>query len=307
MKQIYTYLILFLCITYSGYTQITAGFSLKSIRIGEQVQLTFKNLPDGDILWPSIKDTLTEKVEVIDSVIEKKDGKIINKTYTITSFDSGYYALKPLLFFINGAPVETNALLLEVHTVEVDTTKEIKDIKTIKKINYNGGINNQSESGLSKYWYIFVAIVVAVGLIFIWWYYKGKHKKNSEENKIELPLHIQLINSLNEIKEKQILQKTGVKPYYTAITDLLRDYLEKRYGVDALEQTSYQLLNNLKTSGISAEAFEILRSILQTADMVKFAKANPDVYECEAVLDNAKRFAQITAVITSNKENNDVV
>ncbi|HYG52856.1 MAG TPA: hypothetical protein VD905_18265 [Flavobacteriales bacterium] len=284
----------------SNAQEIEASFSKKKILIGEQVKLTFAfNNITGNITWPVLKDTINAHIEIIDSVIKPAKDKVpLVKEYIITSFDSGYYAIPPFKFLVDSLMVETNPLLLEVHTVAVDTTKEFKDIKEIKAENYS--VSEKVKDffqWLLEHWYIPAGMLLLV-IAAVWWWRKSRKKEVvPAEPAVVLPLHEQLLLDLDALDKKQLWQNGQAKQYYVELTDLLRVYIEKRFEVAALEQTTDQLTKNLKSSGISYEALEILRSILQMADMVKFAKLIPGQYENQGALDNAKRFAALTRKI----------
>lgn len=276
--------------------QVSASFSKKSILIGEQIYLTLKaNAKPGSIVWPVLKDTINQHIEILDSVItinEKNQSQL--KRYLITSFDSGYYAIPPFQFKIDSQLVESDPLLLEVHTVAVDTTKDIKDIKEIALVNYSTADKIKGFfEWLLDYWFVWAPVLVALA---IWLYWRRKNRKKPVEIApvVVIPLHEQLLMELEVLDKKQLWQNNQTKQYYTELTDLIRTYLEKRYKVMAHEQTTVQLMSNLKSSGIKSEAQIMLKGILEMADMVKFAKAIPTPYENQGALDHAKQFAVLT-------------
>jgi hypothetical protein len=281
--------------------EVHSSFSKNKILIGEQIQLTIaaKANSANQIIWPKLKDTIIKTIEILDSVISLDDKKKeYIKKYLITSFDSGYYAIPPFKFYIDSQLVESKPLLLEVHTVEVDTTKGIKDIKEIKAETYTF-IQKIKDffQWLLDHWYVPLAILLAI-TAFVYYRIKNKRKNKPEEPKIILPLHEQLLLDLEALNKKQLWQSGQVKLYYVELTDLLRAHVEKRFDVMALEQTTFQLMKNIKSSGIKTDARLIIKNILESADMVKFAKAIPTDYDNEAVMENAKRFAVLTKVET---------
>lgn len=277
--------------------EVLSSFSKNKILIGEQIQLTLaaKAKSSKQIIWPSLNDTLNKSIEILDSVIQLDDAKKeYIKKYTITSFDSGYYAIPPFKFYIDSQLVESKPLLLEVHTVAVDTTKGIKDIKEIKAETYSFGAKVRDFfQWLLEHWYIPLAVLTLI-VFFIYYRIKTKKKIVPVIPEIVLPLHEQLLIDLEKLNQRQLWQNNQVKEYYVELTDLLRTYIEKRFQVMALEQTSYQLIKNLKSSGITTECLMIIKNILEAADMVKFAKSIPTQYDNEGVMDNAKRFAVLT-------------
>lgn len=291
-------ILLFISLSEISFAQeVFASFSRNKILIGQQIHLTLavKANSANQITWPRLKDTINKSIEILDSVISIDDKKKeFTKKYLITSFDSGYYAIPPFKFYIDTQLVESKPLLLEVHTVEVDTNKAIKDIKNIKAESYS--FIESIKNWLQKYWYVPVGILVAVGF-YIYYRIRKKRKNKPVEPEIILPLHEQLLVDLLALEKKQLWETNQVKLYYVELTNLLRNYIEKRFKVMALEQTSFQLIKNLKSSGISADGLQIIKNVLEMADMVKFAKAIPTEYDNLAVMENSKRFANLTQVI----------
>lgn len=278
-----------------------SAFSKNKILIGEQINLTLavKANSSKQIIWPRLKDTIIKAIEILDSVITLDDvKKEYTKKYLITSFDSGYYAIEPFKFYIDSQLVESKPLLLEVHTVEVDTTRGIKDIKEIKGETYTFMEKVRDFfQWLLEHWYIPLAVLLLISW-FIYYRIKNKRKNKPAIPEVILPLHEQLLVDLELLTKKQLWQTNQVKLYYVELTDLLRTYVEKRFRVMALEQTTFQLMKNLKSSGIATDARLIIQNILESADLVKFAKAIPTEYDNEAVMENAKRFAVLTRVET---------
>jgi hypothetical protein len=289
----------------TGFAQeVRAKLERSNIKIGEQVKLSFElpfeNKDFNQLVWPRLKDTLIGKVEIVDSSIQK-NGKIITaKDYLITCFDSGTYVLPALAFVLNADSFFTAPVELIVSSVAVDTTKAIKDIKTIKEVKAKNGEEEGFLAWLKKYWYIVALLIIAIG-VGLYFLLRKKKKIEPEIVVPPLPLHEQLIKDLEDLDAKQIWTNNP-KLYYSELTDMLRAYIEKRYGIDAMEQTTLQLSNSLKTSGMNAEAYEIIKSTLELADMVKFAKAIPTPYENQSVMLSAKRFAELTQVIQTTNE-----
>ena len=123
--------------------KVAATLDTANILIGQQAHLQLSVTYRVDqhspkhITWPNITDTLTAKVPVlhdshVDTILpdKQKDPYLFQqtRTLTITAWDSGYWAIPPFTFVIDSDSVSTNPLLLTVNTVEVDTTKGIRDI-----------------------------------------------------------------------------------------------------------------------------------------------------------------------------------
>jgi hypothetical protein len=288
--------------TYAQNVEVSASLDTNNIRIGDPVKLRITAVYRSDkgepkIKWPKFTDTITGTIEIIEQTqIEKAPhpGKaltlVMEQTYTITSFDSGYHAIPPFQFIINGDTsniAETEPMLLTVHSIETDTTQAIRDIK---------GVMDQPFSWKEALPYIIggVAILAIAALIF--WLVKRKKNKPvlPEKPKIIIPPHITALKSLEALKEQRLWQEGKVKQYHSAISDILRQYIEDRFNVNALEQTTDEILVSFRSVVIDIESRSKLKQVLTLADLVKFAKEVPLPHENEMSLGNAFDFVSNT-------------
>ena len=106
----------------------------------------------------------------------------------------------------------------------------------------------------------------------------------------------QAIKELDEIKQQKLWQQGRSKEYYTLITDTLRKYIEERFGINAMEMTSGEILELIRKNSEAQSVYDNLRQILQLADFVKFAKMNPLPDENDLSMMNAYLFVNQTKV-----------
>ena len=251
-----------------------------------------------EFFFPSIKDSL-KKLEFIEQLpLQKKEENGKNSfTYhfVLAGFDSGnvmipsfqipYKTNKDTAFSI----LSTDSINLIIHTLAVDTTKEAKDIKEPIVIPFNW-----LELLL---WIIAIAAVVAL-LYFI--YKKFIERKNQGEEVIEIqrPPYEIALNSLDALEVKKLWQGGKVKEYHTEITEIIRTYFEKRFSLPALELTSDETLELLKTKNDSSEIIPLTKDFLQNADMVKFAKFVPLNEVNETMIKQARQIVTVTIPAT---------
>jgi hypothetical protein len=160
-----------------------------------------------------------------------------------------------------------------VQTIAVDTTKAFKPIKEIVEVKFS----------IWDYWPVMLAAVLLIGFgIFVWIYFYRNKKTGMPATSAKVPpekSHEKAFRMLNELKEKQLWAQGRSKEYFSELSDIVRIYLEERFGITAMEQTTDELLALLKKQNESkAELRKVrpeLKLILRTADMAKFAKANP--------------------------------
>lgn len=270
-----------------------------AILIGEQTKLhltvtTAKEKP-VQILIPA--DTLMAGVEILevlpcDSTLIENDKLVIKQDLLLTSFDSALYLLPPLKVVDGRDTVSSNQVALKVSTVpvNVDKPEEFFDIKEIWKPPFV----------LADYYPIIYGILLALFFIcLIMYVVKRLRNKKSllpsmVAEKPKLPPFEQAIMELDAIKEQKLWQQGLNKEYYTALTETVRRYIVERFGVNAMEMTSAEILERLKGEKEIATAYDPLKQILLLADFVKFAKIHPLPDENDLSLKHAYLFVNET-------------
>lgn len=310
MKSVFIYTLFFLFISAEFFSQGSARAFIKidtsRIRIGEQAQLEIilgydANKINKKIIFPEIADTLRKEIDVISkSKIEAYDTKAGSSTLqfrqkiTITSFDSGFWVIPPFVFFVEGdtLPIaETEALVLEVKTVPTDTAEtSLRDIKSIfeEKWTWKDWLP-------TIYWSLAIlATLAAIIMIAIYFNNKRKRKPIVEKEIFKEPPHITALKELEKIKNDKIWTTGNYKEYYTSIIDVLRNYIEGRFKIHAMELTTDEIIQIFRTQVIDSESKAKLKMVLELADFVKFAKVIPIEAENELTLSAAYDFVNGT-------------
>lgn len=288
----------------SGHAQqinVSARLDKSSIVLGDQTVLRLSaQLPVGQQLnFPALSDTISSKIQIVelgktDTLKDAANPGIhtIVRSYTITSFDPGVHAIPSFLFSGKAGSFSTVSLPLEVKEVKVDTTKAIFDIKQPIAVSYT------FMDWLRDNWHWLVfGLVVLVMLAAVWYYYKKMRKLKPvapEPVKPEVPAHLLALEQLHTLRNKKLWQQDAVKEYYSELSDIIREYLEKKYQINAMEQTSEEILSGLKHMQMRPEDSNKLRQVLLLADLVKFAKAKPLNTDNELSMDNAIGFVNGT-------------
>jgi hypothetical protein len=286
--------------------RVEAVLDTSKLRIGEQAKVDLyvtynSNLKDIKIEWPAIGDTLTGKIEVvsvspIDTTFPEKTNstKVFqHQQITISVYDSGYFAIPPFKYVLNGDttnPLYTNPLFIEVHTVPTDTSMaKVKDIKPPleEKFDWKWYIEY-------VYWGIGVIVLIAI-IVALTIYFTRKQKHVVvEPERPKIPPHVTALAALEKIKEEQIWKDGKVKEYYSAISDTVRQYIEDRFKLNALESTTDEIMIAFRSQVIDKESKERLQQMLMLSDLVKFAKMFPIEAEHNLTLQNAFDFVNGT-------------
>ena len=268
--------------------QVTVDASIDSLQllIGEQAKIKLEVSMDANqkLTLPALRDTIVRGVEILD--IAKPDTQMLNdgrrmlikQEYTITSFDSALYYLPPLEILVNNQAYRSKALALKVYSIPVDTLhpEQFFGPKTVREV-----LLMLALAGLSYYLYI-------------------RYKDNKpiiKKIKVEpkLPPHQQALQEIERIKGDKTLRNTDPKEYYTELTDVLRNYMAERFGFNAMEMTSSEIIDKLQDIS-DKESIKDLMFLFQTADLVKFAKHSPLMNENDMNLVNAVEFINNTKV-----------
>jgi hypothetical protein len=286
----------------SNVSDVLATIDTSKIKVGEQTEIyleaTFQS--GSDIIFPPFKDTLFGGIDIleikeIDTAYEADvKYKRLSQRITITAWDSGFYPIPPFEFIINGETFKTKALLLEVTDVMIEAEADIKDIKDINETGFS------FKEFFKIYWPYFVAGLLLIGgIIFLIYYLKNKPKieKIKEIIKPSIPPHITAIEALKQLEVKKLWQQEKTKEYYSELTHILRQYLEHRFEIHALEQTSDEIISALRYTEIDEAEKRRLIKVLMIADMVKFAKEKPVASENEMVIKEANLIVENTKLI----------
>ncbi len=277
--------------------EVSAAFENSQIMIGDQINLHLEavyakeyqvesvdltvldsifsepnqKFPDQD---PSpleiLQQTEWEKLENGATVTYRKD-------IILTAWQEGVYFVPPVNFQFKSSGTNlnrsTNKLTLLVASPisesEVPDTLQITPIKDIE-------LESWQFSDFLPIVYIIGGIALLILLVaWITSYLQKKKQEPIEEPEIIRPAHEIAIEKLTALKAAELWQKGEVKQYQSQLTYIIREYIENRYDKPALESTTSEILSDLKKVNFPETLVPKMREMLQLADMVKFAKANP--------------------------------
>lgn len=228
-----------------------------------------------------LNDTVELRSKYKREIIREDDKTWMTYDLTIQAFDSGAYTLPPLTFLVGNEPVNTNSINLKVIPVKASADDKIDDFSDVAQpFELNPNPEEMDEEGGWPWWIwllIGLAALVLIGAIILFFIFRKNGNRLPFIKK--QPVYVQALNKLSKLKSQNLPTKGKTKEYYTRLTDILRWYLRRQYGIKTLERTSAEILSETRDIDKLSNNYEILKSIFDTADFVKFAKVNPSEAE----------------------------
>lgn len=279
--------------------QASATVKKKEYLIGDwiPIDVTVSAHKDAKIYFPKFdtKDSSQNgNIEVVNisNIDTVKEG--INYRYhqlvNFICFDTGKMLFEPFPVLVaSGNDIDTiytDAVLVHVAGVAIDTTKDIKPIKAPLKVPY-------TFKELAPFIFGALALLLLIGLV--WWYLKYRKKKKAPVDlKYILPPDVWALQELDKVEKQQLWQHGDVKTYYSKLSDILRSYIELRFHVSAMEQTSDEIMKSLHRGIIKQKLKQPINDFLVMSDFVKFAKAQPDMTDNKQAMQTVKDFVEQT-------------
>lgn len=284
-----------------GNVSVKAELDSAQLLMGKVTTLNIKLLKPaslkGNLIIPT--DSMAANVEIVgegkaDTAQVGNGMEEINRRLKIQSFDSGLYMLKPILFVSDkGDTVASGRPVLKVNPVAVDSLKTIHDYADV-------------QDGEHHFWdwlpdfitdwgvWILIALIVVVGGIILYMKYLRKGKLPVIQRKKEEPPYELAVRQLNELKDRHLCETGREKEYYTNLTDILRNYIDSRFHINAMEMTSTQILKALESNENTRLPRKHMAQVLEVADFVKFAGQRPLPDDNVKAFNDAMQFVEDT-------------
>ncbi len=275
-------LILLLFISNFAFAE-TAKLDTNAILIGEQINFSISNTISETEVWPTYDAFLVEGIEIIKEGKLDTSDNLISQNFIITAWDSGSYYIPPIAF---SATSKTQGLLLNVQTIILEEGAELADIKQPM----------QAPIGWSDIWPWLAGILILALIIYllIKYVFNKKEEVKIKKPKMIIPADIIALKELEKLEKAKIWQSGEVKLYYVNISEIMRRYISERYKFIALELPTDEILQNLRDRNLKKEDLSTLTTILQRADLAKYAKSKPTDKENEDSLEFGQDFVNNT-------------
>ena len=268
--------------SFRGFAQlggvVQSAVDTTEVLIGAQLNYTLQVKLDSlsEVVFPEpLEAAPFEVIETFPTdTLRTQSHYLFTKKYALIQFDSGRYTIPPQKIVVNGFVKLTDTIPIQVKNVVVDTLKQkLYDIKPQIAVakNYN--------AWLVRFLWACTILFFLIG--GVWSYFFTQRRR--EIRNAALPPFERAIEELKALERSQPKVQEEYKDYYSKLTEIVRRYLEEEAKIDALESTSSQLLDKmllLKDAGkipLEKETLKNLKTVLETADLVKFARAVPEV------------------------------
>ena len=283
---------------------VSASIDSTMLMLGDQTAMHVSVTHDANeqVQLPTYGALLQDGIEIVNrskvDTTTLPDGRVqMTQDLMLTSFKDSLFAIEPLVAVSGEDSFWADPMALNViQPFEIDSTLAITDIKDIEKAPI-------------WWWGILRWILLAVlvfGLIDLGFWllkkYDQLHKPAEAPVDPELlrPADEVALEKLDEIKAQKIWKDGKVKEYQTELTDVVREYIGRRFDVQSTEKTSDETLQAMKPL-IEKDLYGRLKSMLQLADLVKFAKWHTTPDENETALMTAYDFVNETKIVINDE------
>lgn len=280
--------------------QVTVDANIDStqIAIGEQAKIKLEVSADAKskIDFKQYKDTIIKGLELVGKVkidtlyLNDKKRILLSRQYTVTSFDSALYYIPPFEVLVDSVPYQSKALALKVYSVPVDT------LKADHFFGEKGIMHpNLMWADVSLAVYLFIGLIPLILLVvyLLRQFIRNKPIIRHVWITPPKPAYEVALTEIAEIKEDKKWQQNNSKAYYSKLTDVVRTYMAERFSFNAMEMTTAEIIACIKNID-DVKCLEELRTLFETADLVKFAKHVPMINENDMNLTNAIDFVNNT-------------
>ncbi|MDY6435886.1 MAG: hypothetical protein SPK52_06695, partial [Synergistales bacterium] len=152
---------------------------------------------------------------------------------------------------------------------------------------------------------VLVALIVAIVYTVKYLRKKKENRQTAMPTIEQIPEDVEALKSLEVLQQAHYIENNRVKQHYILLTDIVWKYIFRRFGVNAFEMTSKQIIESLQQEQINMEDIERLRYLFSIADLVKFAKHQPSINENLSTMQSSKDFVLSTKRVEEKSENKE--
>ncbi len=272
-----------------------------NITIGDTVRYTVRLTYEENVKvnWPALGANLGA-FEIRDyhkPEPRRVKGRMVEEiSYTISTFDTGRFVIPPLALDYQippdslRRPLQTDKLEIYVASMRPSQDGDIRDIKAPWELPRDWKLIALIGGGIAL-------LLLLAGLgYYVWRKRQGKTLLPVKAEPVR-PAHAIALEALQRLRESDLLATGKIKAYYVELSEIIRRYIEGRYFVPALEQTTGELMDNLKAVALEKNSRAMLQDLLERSDLVKFAKYEPMPNDHQHAWQLAESFVETTKLV----------
>jgi hypothetical protein len=254
-------------------TEVSIQADTNQALIGDIINVTLNVQSNENIIWPEFKDVITplelQQVNSIDST-KLRGLNSYTQNLSIQQFDTGRVVFPSLPFITaNGDTFYSDSLAFTFLEVPLDTTNAVFDIKEPVAVPFNF-------EEAKPYIYSSIGLILLILLLYYLIRKINTREKRTEEVVELIPCEVEALNALKTLEREGLCEKGLIKEHYVRLTEILRNYFDREFEIETLESTTDETLILLEESKVDKLLLEQISTLLEEADLVKFAKSNPD-------------------------------
>lgn len=272
----------------------------KNVQVGKPFTLDLSlKVPYGWFVeWNDFsQDALSEQIDIIkrgnvERSADADSNVIVQQQLTLMTFDTGQIQLPAV--GLTYAPSFDDPMRLQAFTEPIDlyaTTMVVDTLQPYKPIVEPIAAPIRMKEVFP--WILVALLAILLGL-GIWLFVKRRKRKVDEDGNVVkgpvIPPYTKAIGDLENLKQQKLWQSGKVKEYFSSLTDIAREYIEGQFGVNAVEMTTDDILEEIKPLRFPTEAYNKLKDTMELSDLVKFAKYSASNLESDIAMNNMTDF-----------------
>jgi len=260
---------------HAGEISVRAEVDRALITIGDPVvyTVTIRSHPDIQVLSGiPMPDEEVFKLKKIEEFTDQEgDDRIIGRRFTLTAYRLGEFILEPVEIQYRDKTgetktIQTKRIFITVKSVAAGETKtDIRGAKGVMAIPFRIG------------WPVYLVLaLMLIALTYYFWRLLSRKRKMVAAPEVLLTPEEEALLNLQDLFESDFIRLGKYREYYFRFSEILRVYLEKRFGILAVESTTLEISRALKRMEIELALRDKIRAVLEAADLAKFAKWKPE-------------------------------
>ena len=285
----------------NGLVSLTLKVSRREITVADRIELVLEALApeEEQIEFPAFEEKL-EEFQIVNSRTSApklvEGGRVLaSKSFELEPFLPGKYTIPAMA--VRFGPKDAG----EDGKQSIETTEQTIDVKSVLPESAEEPDIKEIAPPLDlpgeHRWWLYVAAALAVLALAAGYYFWKRRQSGHAEAATPLPAHEVAYRALEELLAEDLLMQGDAKLFYLRLSNILRHYIEDRFGLRAPERTTEEFMDELRSTAALAPAHKgLLQDFLRHCDMVKFAEHQPSKEEIDDTVGACRRFVDETKV-----------